>query len=99
MLKPAALATLPAAYAAQPAITLATPAEVRAARLAAGLDVDQAAKLVHVTTQTWVSYERPPRSASSRGIPTGLWELFQIKTNATPPASYHLVRPTFKRAS
>lgn len=53
-----------------------SPAEIRAARKAAGLTQAAAAAVIHSTRRTWQDWER--------GIATmhpGLWELFRIKSN------------------
>lgn len=56
-----------------------TPAEVRAAREAAGLTQAQAAVLVHASTRNWQQWEQEAGSNVRRMHP-GLWELFRIKT-------------------
>ena len=56
-----------------------TPAEVRAARGAAGLTQAQAAALVHATPRNWQQWEQDEGSNARRMHP-GLWELFRIKT-------------------
>ena len=58
-----------------------TPAEVRAAREAAGLTQTQAAALVHATARNWQQWEQEAGSNARRMHP-GLWELFRLK--ATP---------------
>ena len=57
------------------------PAEVRAAREAAGLTQAQAATLVHASPRNWQQWEQHEGSNARRMHP-GLWELFQIKTAA-----------------
>lgn len=57
-----------------------TPAQIRAAREAAGLTQTQAATLVHVALRTWQHWEEPRGGDGAREIPLGLWELFLIKT-------------------
>lgn len=57
-----------------------TPAEVRAAREAAGLTQAQAAVLVHASTRNWQQWEQEAGSNVRRMHP-GLWELFQAKAN------------------
>ena len=56
-----------------------SPAEVRAAREAAGLTQTQAAALVHASTRNWQQWEQEAGSNVRRMHP-GLWELFRIKT-------------------
>lgn len=51
------------------------PADVRAARIAAGLTQTQAGALVHAACRTWQQWE-----AGDRPMHKGLWELFQRKT-------------------
>ena len=61
------------------------PAEVRAAREAAGLSQTAAAALIHCTLRGWQEWE-----AGNRRMHPGLWELFRIKTrpsNLEPRAS------------
>ena len=58
-----------------------TPAEVRAAREAAGLTQTQAAALVRATARNWQQWEQTEGSNVRRMHP-GLWELFRIKTEA-----------------
>jgi putative transcriptional regulator len=60
-----------AAAAANPA-----PADVRAAREAAGLTQTQAAHLIHSTLRAWQEWE-----AANRRMHAGLWELFLLKTH------------------
>ncbi len=57
-----------------------TPAEVRAAREAAGLTQTAAGQLVHSTLRAWQSWEAPAGTAAARPMHPGLWELFLIKT-------------------
>jgi putative transcriptional regulator len=54
-----------------------TPAEVRAAREAAGLTQTAAATLIHSTMRAWQEWE-----AGNRRMHPGLWELFRLKTDA-----------------
>lgn len=51
-----------------------TPAEVRAAREAAGLSQTVAADLVHTTCRTWQQWE-----AGDRRMHPAFWELFNLK--------------------
>ena len=59
-------------------ITQPTPAEIKAARTAAGLTQSQAAALVHAGLKTWQNWES--ESGEGRKIPLASWELFLIKT-------------------
>jgi hypothetical protein len=52
-------------------------AEVRAARLAAGLRPDQAGELVHERASRWLAFE----NEEARMHPA-TWELFKLKTGA-----------------
>lgn len=54
-----------------------TPAEVRAAREAAGLSQTAAGALVHTTCRTWQQWE-----AGDRRMHPAFWELFQMKSGA-----------------
>ena len=56
-----------------------TPAEVRAAREAAGLTQAQAAVLVHASLRNWQQWEQT-EGANVRRMHPGLWALFRIKT-------------------
>ena len=60
-----------------------TPAEVRAAREAAGLTQTQAAALVHASTRNWQQWEQSEGASSARRMHPGLWELFRIKARLT----------------
>lgn len=51
------------------------PAEILAARRAAGLTQTAAAALVHSALRTWQQWE-----AGDRRMHPGLWELFRLKT-------------------
>jgi putative transcriptional regulator len=57
-----------------------TPADVRAARLAAALTQSAAAAVVHASLRAWQQWE-----AGDRAMHPGLWELFQIKTPSAAP--------------
>lgn len=57
-----------------------TPAEVRAAREAAGLTQAQAAELVHASARNWQQWEQT-EGANVRRMRPGLWELFRIKAS------------------
>jgi len=52
------------------------PAEVRAAREAAGLSQTAAGVLVHTTCRTWQQWE-----AGDRRMHPAFWELFRIKSS------------------
>ena len=56
-----------------------SPAEVRAARLAAGLTQAQAAALVHASPRNWQQWEDMTGGANARRMHPGLWELFRLK--------------------
>lgn len=55
-------------------MTSPDPAEIRAAREAAGLTQTEAAALVHGSLRTWQQWE-----AGDRRMHPGFWELFTIK--------------------
>lgn len=50
------------------------PADIRAARAAAGLTQTEAARLIHSTLRAWQEWE-----AGNRQMHPGLWELFRLK--------------------
>lgn len=54
------------------------PAEIRAAREAAGLTQQEAGELIHGSRRAWQDYE-----SGARKMHPGLWELFQAKANET----------------
>lgn len=58
---------------------IVSPADIAAAREAAGLTQEQAAVLVHVKRRTWQDWE-----LGIATIPGAAWELFCIKTGLTP---------------
>lgn len=60
---------------------LPTHLEVKEARQEVGLSQVQAARLVHVTENTWQRYETPVESDQYVQISGSNWELFLIKTN------------------
>lgn len=62
-----------------------TPAQVRAARERVGLTQLEAGALVHVTYETWRSWEAEEGTARHRKMPLGLWELFQRKAPRSRP--------------
>lgn len=55
-----------------------TPAQIRAARDAAGLTQQQAAELVYATLRTWQNWEAEDGDEARRMHP-GLFELFELK--------------------
>lgn len=50
------------------------PADIRSARLAAGLTQAQAGSLVYTSPEVWANWER-----GRRGMTPALWELWQIR--------------------
>ena len=52
-----------------------TPADVKSARVAAGLTQKQAAAVIHKTLLAWQRYE-----SGDRAMDAAYWELFLIKT-------------------
>lgn len=58
-----------------------SPAEIRAAREAAGLTVVQAAALVYVTPRNWQQWEQE-EGTNRRPMHPAFWELFRIKLTA-----------------
>lgn len=61
-----------------------SPAEVRAAREAAGLTQAQAAGLVYASLRNWQQWEQQ-EGANVRRMHPGLWELFQSKAQTSAP--------------
>ena len=55
-----------------------TPADVKSARVAAGLTQKQAAAVIHKTLLAWQRYE-----SGDRAMDAAYWELFLIKTGQT----------------
>jgi DNA-binding transcriptional regulator YiaG len=53
------------------------PAEIQAARKAAGLSQTAAAAMVHTTCRTWQQWE-----AGDRKMHPAFWELFSIKSRS-----------------
>ena len=53
-----------------------TPAEVKAARLAAGLNQEEAAELIYCCRRTWQKYES---ETDKLDMNPALWELWNIK--------------------
>lgn len=66
-------------------MTPPTPAEIRAAREAAGHTQTQAAQTVRGAMRAWQDWE-----AGLRRMHPGLWELYLLKTGKTPidPETY-----------
>lgn len=62
-----------------------TPAEVLAAREAAGLTQTEAAIKVRGRLRSWQHYEAPIGTVDHRHMPPGLFELFLIKTGQPVP--------------
>ena len=60
-----------------------TPEEVKAARLAAGLNVRQAAELIHASPRAWIQWEYvgPDALQQSRRMHAAFFELFRIKVD------------------
>ena len=59
-----------------------TPAQIRAARTAAGLSQRQAAEVVMSATRSWEDWE-----AGRRNMPAAKWALFALKVGATTQAN------------
>jgi len=57
-----------------------SPAEIKAARHAAGLTQTQAGALVHVPCRTWQKWEADAGTADHRKMHPAFWELFLIKS-------------------
>lgn len=60
------------------------PAEIRAAREAAGLSQTSAALLVHTSCRAWQQWEAEYGTVGHRRMHPAFWELFRIKSS-TPP--------------
>ncbi len=59
-----------------------TPAEIRAARDAAGLTQTEAADLVHSTCRSWQQWEADPSDAANhRRMHPAFFELFTLKVS------------------
>jgi DNA-binding transcriptional regulator YiaG len=58
------------------------PADIIAAREAAGLTQTEAAELVHSALRTWQQWEAEPGTDGHRRMHPAFWELFLIKTAA-----------------
>lgn len=56
-----------------------TPAEIRAARIAAQLTQAEAAALVYRQRRSWAGWE-----AGTARMPAGLWALFNLRAAAAP---------------
>jgi len=60
-----------------------SPAEVRAAREAAGLTQAQAAELVYASLRNWQQWEQQEGASSARRMHPAIWELFRMKAGLT----------------
>lgn len=60
-----------------------TPAEIRAAREAAGLTQAQAAELVHTHLNSWQQWEADVGTPAHRRMHPAFWELFRLKATKT----------------
>jgi len=58
-----------------------TPEELKKLRSRLGLTQEEAAKVVHVSKRTWVSWEIKQGLENNRKMPEGLIELFCLKKN------------------
>lgn len=58
------------------------PAEIRKARLAAGLSQTAAAELIHCSLNAWSQWEAEEDTQAHRRMHPAFWELFQIKVAA-----------------
>lgn len=58
-----------------------SPEQLKKLRNHLGLTQEEAAKVVHVTKRTWVSWEIKQGLENNRKMPEGLIELFCIKSN------------------
>ena len=63
------------------------PAQIKAAREAAGLTQKAAADLVYASVRAWEKWEAPEGLEHHRRMPPGLWELFQLKCAGVHPAT------------
>ena len=62
-------------------LAVPTPAQIRAAREAAGLTQAEAAELVHAASyRTWQNWEVDANDKEHRDMGLAEWELFLIKT-------------------
>jgi DNA-binding XRE family transcriptional regulator len=55
------------------------PAEIKKARIAAGLSQTAAAELIYCALGTWQQYEADPDSPCHRRMHPAFWELFKIR--------------------
>ncbi len=62
-------------------ITQPMPADIRQARLEAGLTQSEAAGTIHVSLRTWQGYESETEGDTRRMLPA-FWELFELKALA-----------------
>lgn len=60
-----------------------SPAEVRAAREAAGLTQAQASSLVYASLRNWQQWEQTEGTSSARRMHPAIWELFRVKAGLT----------------
>ena len=63
-----------------------SPADIRAARLAAGLTQTDAAALVHTSLRSWQQWEADPSISHHRRMHPAIWELFRLKVLTRTPA-------------
>lgn len=61
------------------------PAEIVAAREAAGLTQTQAAALVHSALRSWQQWEAPAGTPTARQMHPAFWELFRVKIGQSFP--------------
>lgn len=61
-----------------------TPAQVRAARRAAGLTQTAAAALIGKPLRTWQNWETPADSLEHRAMDPALFDLFMIRVRGSP---------------
>lgn len=61
-----------------------TPAQIRAARVAAGLTQTEAAALIYATLRTWQDWE-----AGKRRMHPAFWELWRAKSSRLAPRIPH----------
>lgn len=60
-------------------MTHPAPEEIKAARLAAGLNQTQAGALISASRRAWQNWEAPVDSPSHRNMPVAKWRLFCIE--------------------
>jgi putative transcriptional regulator len=59
-----------------------TPSQIKRAREAAGLTLEQAGALVHTSLRTWQNWETAADEDNHRRMHPATWELFRVKVNA-----------------